>query len=402
MPEFIGYEKILQDELNELLTTDKPIILFGTLAMGMMAKRTLEFLNISIACFCDNNKEKQGKDIDGVAVLSPIQAKKLYSEAIVYICSFNMDSIHMIEKQLKEIGFNNIKGKDMLFYVYQMQVMKRSIPSSELAKTMYIMKHREKRLVLNRVSFPITTKCSLKCRDCGALIPYFKEPSHYNKEVLLKSLKIISKSVDAIKEILIFGGEPFLHPDLAEICNEAASLTNVGQVLIITNGTIAPNMNVAKSLSKSVNYISLSDYGNLSKRKKKIKDIAKESNICLEITEQAREWSDFGELKPRNRTLTENKQLFSICSHRFDCHSIIDGEYHFCGRSAFGTALGAIPKNENDYVNLLDPNISISEIKEKLKVLLDDTKCITPCDYCDWVIAKKIPPAVQTKERLRF
>ena len=57
----------------------------------------------------------------------------------------------------------------------------------------------------------------------------------------------------------------------------------------------------------------------------------------------------------------ELKHLFSNCCNS-DLISLLDGKLYRCPFSANGTHLGAIPKNPNDTVNLLNKDLSKDEL----------------------------------------
>lgn len=393
-----NYEEKLLKEKKELLSTEKPIILFGTMTMGLIAKKTLDFLNVKIACFCDNNKQKQGEIIKEIQVLSPKRAKEKFPNAKIYICSFNLENCKIIKEQLYELGFDDVQGADVLQYVHEIEIVKRKINPNVYAKTLYKLTYINNYSILPSITVSITTKCTLRCKNCCALIPYFKEPKYFNKKEIIKSMRVLSQSVDAIKTFNIIGGEPLLHPDLVEICNEASKINNVRNIVIITNGTIIPRIDMFKSIKNSVSYIQVSDYGTLSKSKSQLKKIARKNNIFVEYIENNSKWIDLGNLKKRNRDKVENQKIFKSCSHVNECNAIVNGKLYFCGWSAFGTALCIIPKNENDFINLLDDNISTSEMRAKISDFKKNTKCVIACDYCDWPLGKKVPPAIQLRD----
>lgn len=397
MPKYVGYEKILQDELGELLITNRPIVLFGTLSMGDIAKKALDFLNIKPACFCDNNKERQGMLIDEAVVLSVEQVKEEYPNASIFICSYNEDNVRIMREQLQEMNFESIKRSDVLFYIYQTKVMKREISSSDLAETMHVLNTKNGTTVLNTVSVSLTEKCSLRCENCAAFIPYYENPINYNKETIINSIKIFSQSVDAIDILTMFGGEPLLHSDLIEICTEASKLKNVKRVQLITNGTLLPSLSIFESLSSMVMTIHISNYGALSTKKDEISMQCKKNGIILEIDEEDSMWSKLGDLIPYNRTEAEKKTLFGNCWRSSKSNLIIDGEFYLCSMSAFGTKIGIVPKKKEDYVDLVKQHTSHKEIKNQLYNLINNTEYLNACDYCEIILNHPTPAAQQVK-----
>ncbi|MFZ5968959.1 MAG: radical SAM protein [Bacillota bacterium] len=402
MSKYIGYQKVLQEQVKELLETDSPIILFGTMALGQMAKKALEFLGRKAVCFCDNDKSRQNTVVDGLIVLSSEKAREQYPDAFVFICSFKQANVEKIKSQLQNLGFNHICDKDVLFYVYQTQANSRNISSRDYADAIDILNNKKDMLTIENVFVILTEKCSLHCKDCGRLIPYYKNPQNYDKNEIINSMKRLSASVDAIRSMVIFGGEPFLHPDIAEICIAASNLENVSLVNIVTNGTIVPKDDILKKISNLGLYVVISDYGSLSTKKRELEAALESHGIIYDIAEQNSKWYPVAPPKKYGRSIVENKKLYKNCAWGGNCPELQNGEFHICGYSATGTKLGRIPKNGSGYVDVLDPNLSISEIRESLDKLINHTTCITACDYCGFDFQATTARAVQVNRILEL
>lgn len=89
------------------------------------------------------------------------------------------------------------------------------------------MKHPLLRLVrrrLQHVILHVTERCSLRCRTCFVV--------KQGREMRLEDAKVIAARLGRVRWLDIGGGEPFLHPDLAAICN----LFPGSSITIPTNG----------------------------------------------------------------------------------------------------------------------------------------------------------------------
>lgn len=89
------------------------------------------------------------------------------------------------------------------------------------------------------MDFVITTFCNLNCKNCWVLIPYYKQPFHYDLEIIKTNLKKLS-DCDKVKNIQLIGGETLLHPDINEIIRYISTL-NFDIISIYTNCTVIPN-----------------------------------------------------------------------------------------------------------------------------------------------------------------
>ncbi|MBP2662124.1 MAG: hypothetical protein H6Q71_72 [Firmicutes bacterium] len=83
--------------------TKRPLVLFGMGGMGGKIKAFCEENNIPIACFVDNNTEKQESGQSGGKVLSPQEMKETYPNANILISSAIF--FDEIKKQLEFLGF---------------------------------------------------------------------------------------------------------------------------------------------------------------------------------------------------------------------------------------------------------------------------------------------------------
>ncbi|MDR2658892.1 MAG: radical SAM protein [Spirochaetaceae bacterium] len=90
----------------------------------------------------------------------------------------------------------------------------------------------------------ITKHCNLNCAYCYAFSPVAEE-SYYDIDVFKKDIRRISELTNRrIKNFSISGGEPLLHPELADFLESARKYfdwlpqENIGNIFIITNGTL--------------------------------------------------------------------------------------------------------------------------------------------------------------------
>lgn len=82
----------------------RPLVLFGMGGMGAKIKEYCDEHDLSIACFVDNNTEKQQSGQDGQRIFSPQAMCELYPNANIIISS----AIYYdeIKQQLMSLGFS--------------------------------------------------------------------------------------------------------------------------------------------------------------------------------------------------------------------------------------------------------------------------------------------------------
>ena len=245
------------------------------------------------------------------------------------------------------------------------------------------------------LEIPITNRCSLRCKDCFNLIPYYKKRCDYDLDTLTKSIKTFLTCISNIVYVRVLGGEPFLSSNIVPILKQLIKSDKIQRIEIVTNGTVVPkDKELIKLMQNPRVMVSISVYPMVNCDR--LVEVLKENNIKYHL-DKATYWLSPGEPTKRNRTFKELKKQFRQCSHV--CKSLVNGQVHYCPRSSHGMDLGLIENNPKDYVNLLDKKTSIKE-KQKQLAGLYKKKCITACDYCDFgtKLGKRIPVAEQIEK----
>lgn len=400
-----NYFKYLQEQISFLIKTNLPIVLYGTAEMSYYAGLALKNMHKTVAAYCDSKVELIGTKKEEKTVFSVEGLKKNYPDAVIVICSFNEKNVRIISENLQKYGYHHLVNGCVLYYHYQMEVMERSVDAAMFAETVYMQQNVEDYVVVGKppgnLPVVITEKCNLRCRDCGVMIPYYEHPKHYDKDFIIHSIRSMAESVDFIETLNIIGGETFLHPDLAEICEEAAKLPNIFTIMIVTNGAVKGNAAVWKRLSHCVNNIAVSDYGEYSQYKNFVYENAIRNNIYCAIFSDDMAWSKFYPPAKQNRTPEENQKIFQNCYWAYHAEKIINGEFHLCDFSAAIAPFGIL-KDKNDFLCLMDENLTAEDKKEKVKKLLYEKKTIEACDYCRFYLKEETEKAVQVEGVLRI
>lgn len=120
------------------------------------------------------------------------------------------------------------------------------------------------KLFLNTVDVYLTQKCSLSCKYCYIYTNSYplEKKVHFNTQRILEDIDIICDAASFIKRMVPFGGEPFLHPDVAVIVEKMAAKENVGVVDLISNGIFKQPDEVLERLRLSGVKINISNYNN--------------------------------------------------------------------------------------------------------------------------------------------
>lgn len=294
-----------------------------------------------------------------------------------------LNSIYYFAEQGKKIGVNREKLKSVLFPMYRLfcAIQYKCFDN----------------IYLYHVEIPVTQRCTLRCKDCSFMMPYFEHPKDYDVNELLKYMDRLFECVDTIQIFRILGGEPFVYKDLNLIIEKALSSKKVRTVDIVTNGTIVPTDRILDSMRTGKVTVQISDYGDISFKKKELLNACNSRGIKCVIRSMAdKNWFTAGDLHFRGKIARDLKAQLKKCAGI--CRSFQNGKLYFCPRASFGTLLG-IPDPAKDYVDFTkecDKQTLRQQIYE-----LNQRKGFLACNYCDEGTDKymPIPPAEQISEK---
>lgn len=376
------------------------VVCFG---VGKIFEDFLEFINtedISVSYICDNDKMKWGEKIKNydreIAIVSPQELPNdiLGDFIIVITCK----QVFMVYQQLlkMKISDENIYvypfladavGDDQLMYDKRIAEPARRMLSKYLKKFESTPEEKadyektlerflgEKALVMPYLTSLITSKCSLKCRDCNNLMPFCKGGRILDLDTILSNINRVKEALDCCVCLDITGGEPFLHPYLGEIVAEVTACEKFMFVQIITNGTIKPRMEWAKALSHPKVILRISEYPGYTKTSEMVA-FCKENNIRFVIKKEL-QWEVSGGIERRNKKYEEIVNEYLRCWAGQYCKAIWDGKLYACARAAFLHDIKA-SDHVSDYVDL-----NSEHLREDIMKHMVSTIYVDACDFCD-------------------
>jgi organic radical activating enzyme len=232
------------------------------------------------------------------------------------------------------------------------------------------------KFTLPYVELVLTPRCNLKCVGCANLMPcYGPSVQAVEVETLKKSVQSLLQVFGRITELKLIGGEPFLHPKLGEIVDFAVAQKAIQKVAITTNGSVVPKEENLKRLIHPKVFVNISQYPTVDCAP--LVERFKQYGIQYELIHFTN-WMDYGEASKRKYSKEVLQQSFKTCPSA-ECKTILNGKLFICPRDAHGSALGLIPSNEKESVDLLHSDKKSR--KRQIKKLYAKT-CITACDYC--------------------
>lgn len=252
-----------------------------------------------------------------------------------------------------------------------------------------VLRHR---LEIPHIELPITTRCNLRCKDCGNLIPFYPRPADFDVEQLLGDVDDFLNHVHRVHRFIVMGGETFLYRELHRLLSHLIQQNKIGLLHLFTNGSVIPKAEIMQLLKHRKILVSVSSFpAEVSPNKARFIDILEENHINYKIEDHL--WRDLGGFNPDVDSRPEAlKRRFAGCSVK-GCHNLIHGEYHLCPRSAHGGQLGQFVPAASDKVvvrNRKDP----PAFKKERQALLRK-EYLAACSRCTGKPEETVYPGIQ-------
>ena len=255
------------------------------------------------------------------------------------------------------------------------------------------------KVIIPNLDVHLTTRCTLRCRDCSHKIPYYQKQHQHvmNFDEFRDELNIILKNCSRLYNLLLLGGEPLLNPDLAKMVQYAITKRKIERICIITNGTMVPDENLISTLKTSKkNVVFISDYS-LNKDLKnyqpqKILDICKSNNVACSI-HKGGYWAKQPDLcLDAKKDIELSKCNFKRCYFK-QITLWSNGKIYPCAYSKFINDQ-TNNKFDSQFILLNNKNLGIKEFKKFFA-----SKYFDVCACCDMThYGEKIIPAIQLED----
>lgn len=256
------------------------------------------------------------------------------------------------------------------------------------------------RVELDFVVLWVGTNCTLRCRDCGNLIPYVKQVS-YNIDSIISDLQALTR-ISHIGKLQIQGGEPFSHKDFHKLIALLDEL-EAQEVVITTNGTVhLDDITITQLLNvKRPFKIVISQYEAAKKRQDSFYKKLRHHGISVEkyaFYKGDCEWVDQGGPSvPRNSRNEEVQKTYDRCAFRC-CVSLAEGRVFRCGRGPTSAEHFGLAYSEGrDYFDVRKTR-STSKAVTDLQNFIDNTEFKEYCRHCNGT-SLPIPAGIQLSSK---
>lgn len=367
------------------------IIIYGAGRYGRMIAQTFLAQDIHEFCFCD--KKLAGKKINNICVISaddlPVGKQFIIIIGAGRCCAEIYNTLKQIDIKDEQIftAINLLKNMDEEETFYH----------GEYAEYVwrFITEKFKRGIYLTSVDLVITECCTLKCKYCSNLMQYYKKPQNIQPEILYKSFQQLLRTVDFIGSVRVLGGEPFVNQALLiEVISKYADNPQIGEMIIITNGTLCPNKKCLEMMRLHDKVqVAFSNYGVLSDKTSEAVRLLQKYGIKNIVLPNQGEWIDYGKILKYHYTEEQYQKMYKNCWNRKDCNTLLNGYFYLCPRAANGTNLGILPIREDERVNML--NDSEIDIRQRFLNLINRKEYLSACMFCNREYGKIIERAEQ-------
>lgn len=384
----------------------KGVIIYGTTSAGEAIFQMCKQNNIPVVGYCDDSRKKVGIKFMDTTITSLADTAVRYSDIPIIIA---IVAFHPIIKKI-ESSFRNewllcdelLSGVNYREYKY---TRGNYYGVMEVENTIDAHRHCKSAdgVYINNLDFIVTTKCSLRCRDCSNLMQYYGHPENFSEIELKQNLQNLLIYVSHINELRVIGGEPFMNPKLADILKFIIDESKVKQITVYSNGTIFPSEEQWEILSNRKVILNYTDYGTkLSRQIETIREETAQRNVKVYF-HKSEQWTKCAEIKKFNRSVAELRTLYNKCCAK-NLYTMMQGKIYTCPFIANAAKLGAIDVRSDECFDV-DNNMQTTEQgREKLRSLLYGKDYLFACDFCLGrpFDAEPIEPAIQIKSPLEY
>ena len=217
--------------------------------------------------------------------------------------------------------------------------------------------------------------CNLRCRQCAHMSPAYQEAFRTPEQLS----RVLGRTAEAVyaNTLSVLGGEPLLHPNLAEVLDACRASGISRHIYVTTNGVLAREQ--PKSLWKHMDFVVISVHGGgLSlEEARALADELSPHVIARVVKDTFRQI-----FLPDALSDDDTDYVWRTCeqAHEMRCHFVHAGKYYRCPPQRFiherlADATGA--QIQDDGLDLSGPNLF-----DRLTRYLQRTDALEACRYC--------------------
>lgn len=400
-----GGNKINLEEFSIYLKSFKNIVIWGAGNLGTAVGEKLQELGITISTYWDAQYSKI-KEKNGVSVIKTYTGDYEKDQTMVIFCIANVPVSPKLFRELVQNGWENvIQGLAVLEGIIcpfnndseldtgicnSMDICTvcncarlSSIMKNQICKKKHIT--QDEVLSFDRIHFIINNFCNLKCTHCFMYMNSYpaERKRNVSLDVMKRDIKMVFEAIDSFGVVNVFGGEPFLHPELAQIVHEILKNKSFGSIIVNTNGLAKMNEEQLLGLEDKRIRLAFSNYlTSLSEEQKKRLsenlEFVKKHEITIGMQNELPTWNISSTLS--KNTCTESE----LCTYKKNCGVkflyVHNGKIFPCAMCLSINDLG-IADYPTDYVNIAECR-DAKDLRNKIVQMINKAYYFS-CAHCD-------------------
>lgn len=400
-----GGNKVDENEFCEYLRSFDDIVIWGAGNLGTAVGQKLQQLGIVISAYWDAHYFKI-KEKNGVPVIETYTGDFLKEKTLVLFCIANVPVSPKLFNELKQSGWENvIKGLAILEGVIcpfnneseidtgicnSMDMCTvcncsrlSSIMQNQICKRKNILK--DEILSFDRIHFIINNFCNLKCTHCFMYMNSYptERKRNVSLDIMKRDIKMVFEAIDSFGVVNVFGGEPFLHPELSQIVKEILKNKSFGSMIVNTNGLANMKQQQLEGLEDKRIRLAFSNYLEAlsTEQKERLEanfELAKKYEIIIGMQNELPTWNISSTLSKNSCTEDELREYKQRCGVKF--LYVHNGKIFPCAMCLSVNDLG-IEDYPTDYVDIAECK-DAKELREKI-ICMVNRSYYCSCTHCD-------------------
>ncbi len=281
-------ERVDISEFQDYLNGFENVIIWGAGNLGTALGKILIEKGINITIYWDQDYENK-HECNGLKIIAPFSGNFAVDSTLVIVGIVNGTLSHTWQgNELKKHGYKNyLLGMHTYEAIGCKEEKGKAFDVRECVNTSICNFNTCKRymnivkgdrintgLSIQVLEIIVSSRCTLDCKYCGQQAGETKRkfPEKYRDypiEEIIHSIDVVMDRLDVVGTFSVIGGEPFIHPQFADIIKHCLSKDNVAIISITTNGVCDMNEELLRSIKDDRVKINFSNYTRLLGEKEK-------------------------------------------------------------------------------------------------------------------------------------
>jgi organic radical activating enzyme len=235
-------------------------------------------------------------------------------------------------------------------------------------------------LVRKSIEYSLTDHCNLSCYGCDHASPLL--PPALAEAASFEADLAALRGVLHTQRLYLIGGEPLLHPRLADFMDIARRSGVCDGVFLVTNGTLLHR--APEAVWRGLAGIDVTLYPGVRVQMplEEMQRRARRHNVALSV----RRSNEFRRTILHRRIEDEAlvQTIYDACriAHDFGCHAVHDGRYYKCSVAPYTAKrlrlVGTAYQGPDDGV----PLHGVADLRRRLEEYLGSDRPLPSCAYC--------------------